>query len=745
MLSKSAIVKLKAILIIDLIIIAGAAGTYFYLSGQGMIAAGAKPAKFTLTNLTIDPQQADAGDPVQISVNVTNVGGSEGNQTVKFEINNSVKDVENVTLDGNSSQIIRYADVETSAGNYVVKVGDLTGNFTLNPAPPQNSNIVLSNLLVTPIEVWANQTVTVDATAQNPTTTVGSISVKVSVDGQTVQTQDFTVNASSTQTLAFTINATSQGEHTVDVNSLSGTFTVVQTGYHTLEIVRSGSGSTPLYFTLNGASENTPFYQLMPVGQYTVVAPNPVNVGTGVLQFTSWSDGSTNPTETFNLNQWTLLVATYTVISGYASCPSLFTWNGTGYSYVTDVCNSGWLGYLGYITNTGTIVSSGGNPWDYVKLDPSQLALTDVGGTNCYQMVLSQQWDELFYLDAAYMVVVDHPIGTDAYTTMTNYINKGSTGQIYLVNQTNTVSPISAINQNGQNVLADILKQDGTYTPGVNGDQSSSWNKITENQLTLDLGNLSSAQQINLVMTGIVNWGSYQDYYNWIDQFKTAAAEGLVPNGTQITPAPTMQIKYPNGTWVSAPQNSQIPIPSDSNPRTFVVNLTGLFPKGTTDYQIRLTNFWNVTYDYIAVDTTTQQNIAVQKIMPTTATLSQFCSTNSTSSGNFTRYGDVTPLLQSADDMFVIGRQGDEVIMDFSVSNLTKLQPGMERDYFFFVACSFKDPPGQWGYGFTFTVAPMPFMAMSGFPYTTAESYPYDAAHEAYLAQYNTRYIPPPS
>ena len=219
------------------------------------------------------------------------------------------------------------------------------------------------------------------------------------------------------------------------------------------------------------------------------------------------------------------MVVTYNVISGYASCPSLFTWNGTGYSYVTDVANSGWLGYMGYMTNSGTIVYSGGNPWDYVKLDPNQLALTDVEGTSCLQMVLSQQWDELFYLDAAYMVVVDHPIGTDAYTTMTNYINKGSTGQVYVVNQTNTVPPISAINQNGQNVLSDVLKQDGTYTPGINGDQSSSWNNITMNQLTLDFGNLSKAQQINLVMTGIVNWGSYQDYYNWIDQFNAAAGQ----------------------------------------------------------------------------------------------------------------------------------------------------------------------------------------------------------------------------
>ena len=89
---------------------------------------------------------------------------------------------------------------------------------------------------------------------------------------------------------------------------------------------------------------------------------------------------------------------------------------------------------------------SGGNPWDYVKLDPNQLAIKTVNGNNYYDMTLAQQWDELFYLDAAQLVVVDHPAGTDAYTTMTNYLNKGSTGQIYTVNSS-TLSLANCSNQ----------------------------------------------------------------------------------------------------------------------------------------------------------------------------------------------------------------------------------------------------------------------------------------------------------
>ncbi len=145
------------------------------------------------------------------------------------------------------------------------------------------------------------------------------------------------------------------------------------------------------------------------------------------LEFSYWSDGNRNPSRTFTLSSRMILVATYTLISGYASCPSLYVWNGTGYSYVTDVSNPGWLGYISHINSNGQVVFGGGNPWDYVKLD-STLVATNNGN---FDMTLAQQWDELYYLDSAYLLVVDHPAGTDAYTSMTNYLNNGSTGQIY--------------------------------------------------------------------------------------------------------------------------------------------------------------------------------------------------------------------------------------------------------------------------------------------------------------------------
>jgi hypothetical protein len=205
-----------------------------------------------------------------------------------------------------------------------------------------------------------------------------------------------------------------------------------------------------------------------------------------------------------------------------------------------------------------------------------------------------------------------------------------------------------------------------------------------------------------------------------------------------------MEVKDANGNWVRVPESRQFPLPPDGVARTFVVDLTGLFP--TNDYSLRISNFWNVTFDYIGVDITPQANVTIQRIDPR-AILYQAFTSPSVSAGSFTRYGDVTQLVLYEDDEFVIGRQGDSVSLQFSAANLAPIPEGMERDYFFFVACWFKVEYANSGFGpgFGFTVDPLPFQNMSGFPYPLdKESYPYDPEHLSYLQQYNTRIINSP-
>jgi hypothetical protein len=204
-----------------------------------------------------------------------------------------------------------------------------------------------------------------------------------------------------------------------------------------------------------------------------------------------------------------------------------------------------------------------------------------------------------------------------------------------------------------------------------------------------------------------------------------------------------MEVKDANGNWVRVPESRDIPLPPDRVARTYVVDLTGLFP--TNDYSLRINNFWNVTYDYIGVDITPQQNVTIQRINPQAYLNEAFTSGSAAATGNFTRYGNVTELLLNEDDMFVIGKQGDAVSLQFSLADFAPRAEEMVRDYFFYDACWFKDENGNWGFGFGFTADPLPFRSMSGFPYPPSESYSYDAEHLRYILEYNTRVINPSS
>ena len=243
------------------------------------------------------------------------------------------------------------------------------------------------------------------------------------------------------------------------------------------------------------------------------------------------------------------------------------------------------------------------------------------------------------------------------------------------------------------------------------------------------MGDLSAAKEIKLIVAGMVIWPSSEVTAEWVSKFVNLPGEPPFP-------VQYMEVKDANGSWVRVPDNRQFPM-LDAAPETFVVNLTGLFP--TNDYSLRINMFFDARFDYIGVDTTPQQDVKIQEINPFSATLTQIFETHSTSTGNFTRYGDVTELMLEADDKFVIGRQGDQVALKFLTTEIGPVPEGMERDYFVVASCWFKVPGLPY---LAFTVDPLPFHNMSCFPYNPdTESYPYNAAHLSYLLEYNTRAI----
>ena len=107
--------------------------------------------------------------------------------------------------------------------------------------------------------------------------------------------------------------------------------------------------------------------------------------------------------------------------------------------------------------------------------------------------------------------------------------------------------------------------------------------------------------------------------------------------------------------------------------------------------------------------------------------------------GNYTRYGNVLPLLQKADDKYIIADGGDELTINFDAMHLTPLPKGWTRDFLIYSEGWVKDGDLNTAYGQT--VAPLPFHAMPSYPYGKNSMYPSDKAHREYQQKYNTRKV----
>ena len=107
--------------------------------------------------------------------------------------------------------------------------------------------------------------------------------------------------------------------------------------------------------------------------------------------------------------------------------------------------------------------------------------------------------------------------------------------------------------------------------------------------------------------------------------------------------------------------------------------------------------------------------------------------------GAFTRFGDVLPLLEDPDDMYVIMGPGDEVTIRFDARSADSLPRGWKRDFLLYTDGWIKDSDLNTAFGTT--VEPLPFHAIKSYPYAPGDAYPTDEAHRRYLREYDTRVV----
>ncbi len=375
--------------------------------------ASSVSTSFQVANLTINPDIATPNQQVNISVGVANVGDNTGTDSLSLKINDTSVETKTVPLSVNESETVTFNVNETNEGTFNATVGDIFGLFSVSSKPiPMPTTLGVGNMFISPIEAWPDQPINITVDVNNGGSTNISYRLPFIVDGQIAQSVLVQLGPGVKEKVTATITETDMGYYYVNVAGQTNTISIVQTGMHTLHYI----ANHPVPFTLDGVSHTTTYSELVAVGPHTLVTPDSVSLlvgGWGMVpfQFSGWGDGSSGLTKTINVQSEVYEIATY-IHQG--SCPALYIWNGTGYGYVADVSDgSGWLGYLEYFNPDGTAVYSYNYPYDYIKMDSTQLQPLN----GIYNLKIAELADEIFYLDSAKIIAVDHPANTNVYST----------------------------------------------------------------------------------------------------------------------------------------------------------------------------------------------------------------------------------------------------------------------------------------------------------------------------------------
>lgn len=89
--------------------------------------------EFRLDSLEITPSKVAAGDTVTVTVDLSNVGASEGTHTVIIEVNRIVVDSKDVTIPGGATRKVTFSVVKETTGVYNVDIEGLVGTFHVVP------------------------------------------------------------------------------------------------------------------------------------------------------------------------------------------------------------------------------------------------------------------------------------------------------------------------------------------------------------------------------------------------------------------------------------------------------------------------------------------------------------------------------------------------------------------------------------------------------------------------------------
>jgi tetratricopeptide (TPR) repeat protein len=410
------------------------------------------------------------------------------------------------------------------------------------------------------------------------------------------------------------------------------------------------------------------------------------------------------------------------------SCPMIWTWNGHAIQFITDVLG---VAPLGASDGEGTYFPVDHD--EYVSIPGAALAAVD----GQYDIRVTEELSEVSYLDQIQLMAVDHPASSEIFT------NEKFKGPPYpefkLFGVGRRIYPQSARDDEGHDVLAQLMARDQKYPDQF---RRSELGVAKPHTLELDFGKAAPEGHAVLLLNGWVDWPDGST-------FRAAAQE--VKGGLVM---PYLQMQDAAGEWTTV--NADMGMPA-GKPKTIAVELAFPGPSRKLRMVTNLCVYWDEIFlsegaseakvqphniPLLSADLHfrgfSEARIHPERKQPDTFFYDSVSPTSfwNPTSGLYTRYGDVRELLQDVDDRLAILGSGDEIRLKFAGA-MAPPQQGWARDFLLKVDGWAKDRDPNTA--FSTSVEPLPFHAMSRYPYPAGERFPDDKQHRRYREEYNTR------
>ncbi|MGE3841928.1 MAG: FG-GAP-like repeat-containing protein [Vicinamibacterales bacterium] len=406
-----------------------------------------------------------------------------------------------------------------------------------------------------------------------------------------------------------------------------------------------------------------------------------------------------------------------------SSCPFLFTWNGTTFTFVTDFLGGGEMGYWSSPGHAGPP-----DPEEYVRIGGEQLQPRD----GALELRVTNELEEVLFADAFRLLALEHDDDEDVYP------NEGMTAASRSIRwyRTGHATPLAnAVDEHGHDVSDQLSVVDGRAPDDFERLRVRGYAR--DHAITMDLPPAPEASTRRVLL--LTGWTDY-----------AFSSDNVAANqaGWHLRP-PSLQVPVGRG-WQTVVSDVGIPV---GRPQTIVVEL----PQPTPAV-VRLVGSMQIYWDRIAVADVKGSTATPQVVPLRSADLrwrgfsaAQALSRGTPLSydyhrvarelpwklmpGDYTRTGNVTSLVSEADDRLVVAMSGDELALVFDATRLPPLARGRRRTFVLHATGYSKEMDLH--SASPYEVGPLPFRSMTTYPYAFPERHP----HGDEMAQYASRRV----